>query len=175
MKKPGVQILASVASFTMTSVCAAAEVAGAVPPEDDFAPGLFIGALFICVVLLVLIGVGIVIGIVCAACATAFVGLGIISSSAFVAILRRRFSAGFRALHYQLSAVIGWPCGISALWLGRALFEFPLRNRDLLIFGSAGGILAGICLAFGLDRLVRLAYRRLIPVSRSASPLRVRP
>ena len=155
----------------MTAVVAAAEVADAIPPDDDFAPGLFFGALFIVAVLLVLIGIGIVIGLVCAACAAAFVALGIVSSSALVAILRRRFSAGFRALHYQLLAVIALPCGIGVLWLGSALFEFHLRHRYVLLIGSAIGIMAGICIAFILDRFVRFAYRRFVPASELSLPV----
>ena len=169
--KPGVQILALIASFAMTAVSVAAEVADAIPPDDDFAPGLFFGALFFGLVLLVLIGIGIVIGLVCVACAAAFVALGIVSSSALIAILRRRFSAGFRALHYQLLAVIALPCGIGALWLGSALFEFHLRHRYVLLIGSAIGIMAGICIAFVLDRFVRFAYRRFVPASELPFPI----
>lgn len=146
----------------MTAVAVAAEVANTIPPDDDFAPGLFIGALFIGAVLLVLTGIGIIIGFVCVACTVVFIAIGIVSSSALIAILRQRFSAGFRALHYQLLAVIALPCGVGALWLASALFEFHLRHRYILLIGSAVGIMAGSCVAFVLDRFVRFAYRRFV-------------
>ena len=155
----------------MSAVAAAAEVADTIPPDDDFAPGLFFGAIFFVAVLLVLIGIGIVIGLVCVGCAAVFVALGIVSSSALIAILRRRFSAGFRALHYQLLAAIALPCGIGALWLSSALFEFHLRHRYILLIGSAIGIMAGICIASILDRFVRFVYRRFIPASELSIPV----
>jgi len=153
-------ILALITSFAMSTVVVAAEVADAVPPDDDFAPGLLFGALFFGAVLLVLIGIGIVVGLVGVAGAVAFIALGIVSSSALIAILQRRFSAGFRALHYQLLAVIGLPGGIGGLWLGSAMFEFHLRHRSIILIGAAIGIVSGICVAFVLDRFVRFAYRR---------------
>ncbi len=149
----------------MTAVVVAAEASDALPPDDDFAPGLLFGALFFGAVLLVLVGLGIIIGFGCIACAAVFIALGIVSSSALIAILRRRFSAGFRALHYQVLALIALPCGIGALWLGCALFEFHLRHHYILVVGSAFGILAGISIAFILDRFIRFVYRRFMPKS----------
>lgn len=154
-----------IASFAMTALAAAAGVADAIPPDDDFTPALFFFVLFVGAVLLVLIGIGIVIGLVGVACAGLFAALGIVSTSALIALLRRRFSAGFRAFHYQLSAVIAWPCGIGALWLGSALFEIHLRYRYILLIGSAVGIIAGLGSAFVLDRFVRFVYRRFVPAS----------
>src|SRR5947209_2441933 len=106
----------------MTSVVVSAEAANNLPPDNGFDPGLLFVALFFGAVLLVLVGIGIIMGLVCAVCAALFVALGIVSSSAIIAILRRRFSAGFRALHYQVLALVALPCGIGALWLGCALF-----------------------------------------------------
>ena len=128
--------------------------------DDGFDPALAVLVLFFGAVLFVLIGAGIIVGLVCVACAGVFVGLGIVSSSALIAILSRRFSAGFRALHYQLSAAIALPCGISALWLGSSLCGVHLRNRYIFLAGSAIGIVAGICLAFILDWFVRFVYHR---------------
>ena len=165
--KLGHPILTAIASFAMTSVVVATEVADTLPSDDGFDPGLLFVALFFGAVLLVLVGIGIIIGLVCLACAAVFVALGIVSSSALIAILRRRFSAGFRALHYQVLALIALPCGIGALWLGCALFEFHLRHRYILAIGSAVGILAGISIAYILDLSIRFVYRRFVPASDS--------
>jgi hypothetical protein len=160
-------ILTAITLFAMTSVVAAAEAADTIPPDDGFDPGLLFAALFFGAVILVLVGIGIIIGLVCVACAAVLIAVGVVSSSALIAILRRRFSAGFRALHYQVLALIAMPCGIGALWLGCALFGFHLRHRYILAIGSAIGILAGISIAYILDLFVRFVYRRFVPVSDS--------
>jgi hypothetical protein len=164
--KLGHPILTAIASFAMTSVVVA-EAADTLPPDDGFDPALLFVALFFGAVFLVLVGIGIIIGLVCVAFAAVFVALGVVSSSALIAILRRRFSAGFRALHYQVLALIALPCGIGALWLGCVLFEFHLRHRYILAIGSAVGILAGISIAYVLDLFIRFIYRRFIPKSDS--------
>ena len=82
------------------------------------------------------------------------------ASSALIAILGRRLSTGFRALHYQVLALIALPCGIGLLWLSCALFDFHLRHRYILAIGSGVGILAGISIGYILDRFMRFVYRR---------------
>jgi hypothetical protein len=160
-------IFSAIASIAMTSVVVAAETADTLPPDDGFDPLLLFVALFFGAVFLVLVGIGIIIGLVCVACAAVFVALGVVSSSALIAILRRRFSAGFRALHYQVLALIALPCGVGVLWLGCALFDFHLRHRYILAIGSVVGILAGISIAYILDRFIRFVYRRFVPASDS--------
>lgn len=135
------------------------------PPDDGFDPGLLFAALFFSAVLLVLIGAGIVVGLACLACAAIFIALGVVSSSALVALFRRRFSAGLRALHYQLSALVGLPCGVGALWLGCLLFDVHVRHRYILAIGSAIGIVAGVIIAFVLDRFFRFVCHRFMLAS----------
>ena len=147
--------------FTVTVVASTATLSQTVQSDNGFAPGLLFAVFFFCAVLLVLIGIGIAVGFACLACAAVFLGLGVISSSALIAIFRRRFSAGLRALHYQVLALVGLPCGIGALWLSCLLFSVHIRHRYILAIGSAIGITAGIVIAFILDRFFRLVYRRL--------------
>lgn len=160
-------IFVLMAVFVMGAAASTAMFSQAVPPDDGFAPGLFLGVLFLGAVLLVLVGFGIVVGLTCLVFAATFVALGVVSSAALVTIIRRRFSAGLRALHYQLSALVGLPCGIGALWLGCFLFDSHLRHRYILAIGSAIGILAGIAIAFILDRFLGFVYRRFMPASGS--------
>ena len=115
-----------------SAAASTAMLSQAIPPDNGFDPGLLFVALFFGAVFLILVGIGIVVGLACLACAGIFVALGIISSSALVAIFSRRFSVGLRALHYQLSALIGLPCGIGALWLGCLLFDFHLSRNDVI-------------------------------------------
>jgi len=158
-------ILILMVAFVKSAAASTAMLSQAIPPDNGFDPGLLFVALFFGAVFLILVGIGIVVGLACLACAGIFVALGIISSSALVAIFSRRFSVGLRALHYQLSALIGLPCGIGALWLGCLLFDFHLRHRYILAIGSAIGIIAGIAIAFILDRFFRFVYRRFMLAS----------
>ena len=167
--KLATHILILMAAFVMSGAASTARLPHVVPPDDGFDPGLFLGVLFVCAVLLVLVGIGIVIGLASLACAAIFVAFGLMSSSALVAIFSRRFSAGLRALHYQLSALVGLPCGIGTLWLGCLLFDFHLKHRCILAIGSVIGIIAGIAIAIILDRFFRFVYRRFV----LASELRV--
>ena len=136
-----------------------------IDPSDDFSPMLFAFALVgICIVLF-LVGVGIVVAAVVAISAAILVALGIVSSAAFIGVLRRRFSSGLRALHYQACAVATIPAGVGALWLGSHFFTTHLRHRDILAIGSVAGICGGLLLAFAFDRLAGIAYRHFVTPS----------
>jgi uncharacterized membrane protein len=155
-------ILVLIAAFARTAAASTKMLSQTVPPDNGFDPGLLFGVLLVCAVLLVLVGIGIVVALVCLACAVILAALGVVSASALVAILRRRLSAGARALHYELLALLGLPCGIGALWLGSSLFDIHIRHRYILAIGSAIGILAGIAIAFILDRFFLFVYRRYL-------------
>ncbi len=139
-----------------------ADVAQSLPPDDDFSPAVFFIMLCFFVVCLVLVGIGIAIGLVCLAFAAVLVALGIVSSSALVAIWQRRFSAGLRALHYQVCAAAALPGGVCLLWLGTDLFALHLRHRSILLVGALGGVAAGLLLAAVLDSFGRFVRRRLL-------------
>jgi hypothetical protein len=136
-----------------------------VDPGDDFSPMLFCFALFGLCIVLVLIGVGIVIAAIVAASAAILVALGIVSTSALVGLLRRRFSSGLRAFHYQVCAVAALPAGVAALWFGLQLFRYPVSPWAVLAVGSVAGAGGGLVLAFAFDYAVRLAYRRFVTPS----------
>ena len=108
-----------------------------------------------------LIGIGVVLGIVCAACGALLVGLGVLSSSTLLALLHRRVSTGLRALHYQLAMLAGLLSGAPVAWLAGGVLCVTLRQRDLLLLGAAGGMAAAVLLALVADYVVHLVYRRL--------------
>lgn len=136
------------------------------PPDDDFSPAVCFVALCFFAACLVLVGIGVAIGLVGAAGVAALVAFGIVSSSAVVALWQRRFSAGLRALHYQLCAAAALPGGVCLLWLGSGFFGLHLRHRHVLLVGALAGVAAGLLLAGVLDRLGRFALRRLLPTNR---------
>lgn len=156
------RLLSPIVLFLLSIATAAADVSQAIPPEDDFSPGMFFFALVGIAIVFLLIGASIVIVGIIAACVGILTALGIVSSSAFIGIFRRRLSSGIRAFLYQVCAVIGLPCGVGLLWLGTAILNVPLRHRDILLIGSGAGICAGLLLAFSFDLLASIVYHRLI-------------
>ena len=147
----------------MTAAAATNTVSQAIPHDDGFDPAIFFGVLFCLAVFVVLVGIGVVVGFVCLVCAAIFVMAGVISASVLVGMMRRRFSAGLRALHYQISALISLPCGILTLWLGCWIFNYPMRHRYIVAVGAVIGILAGVAMAFIIDRFLRMIFRRFRP------------
>lgn len=134
----------------------------ALEPADDFSPMLFLFALIAVAVMLFLLGVALVVGMVVAMALGLLMVLGILSSSALLGILRRKFSTGLRALHYQLCAVVMIPAGIGALWLVRAVSDVSLGTREILWIGALAGLCGGLLLAFVVDRIVVAIYRRMV-------------
>jgi hypothetical protein len=123
---------------------------------------VFLFMLLFAFVFLVLFGIGVGVGLACAACASLLVAMGIVSSSALVAMCRRRMSSGLRAFHYQICASLGIPAGVFLLSAASIAFDLRLRPRPLMLIGAGAGIAAGLLLAFVCDRLARLAYNRFI-------------
>jgi hypothetical protein len=156
-----VKATSSIFLFLPSVAIAASKVTETFPPDDDFSPGAFFILLVFGAVCLLLIGAGIVAALAFFAFVALLVVFGIVSASASIALFRRRFSAGFRALHYQLCAVVSAPCGIAAFWICASVFHLHCRHRYILLFGLLAGAVAGVVLAFTLDHLSRLAYRRL--------------
>ncbi len=134
---------------------------GQMEPRDDFSLMLFVIAFIAMCVVLFLVGVGIVAAAVAVASAAVLIALGIVSSSAVIGIFRRRFSSGFRALHYQLFAVAALPAGIGACWLITHFGNASLGLGGILGIGSVAGLCGGLLLAFVLDRLAGFGYRKL--------------
>ena len=101
------------------------------------------------------------------------IALGIVFSATFVGILRRRFSSGLRAFHYQLWAIGGLLTGICGLLLGSFFIGPRLDPFVILAVGSIIGVGGGLLLAFAFDRLARIAYQRFVtptlPNDRTAS------
>ncbi len=146
--------------FTVTAI-GAIDTPPVEPIEEEF--NLFLFGFFVigvCIVLF-LFAVSVVLGVIAAVAITILVALGIISSAAFIGLLHRRFSSGFRALHYQVCAVAAVPAAIGALWLGSHLFTLHLQPRDILTLGSIAGVCSGLMLAFAFDRLIGTALGRM--------------
>lgn len=112
-------------------------------------------------IFVILIGAGIVIAMIVAICMTILAALGILSTAALTGILRRKFSSGLRALHYQVCAAIALPAGIALFWAGARLFGSETPIATILIIGGAAGICAGLAVAFILDHIAGMAYRHL--------------
>ena len=135
----------------------------ATPPDDDgpFSP-MLLGALFT----LVILGICIVVALIVAVSAAIMLGLGMVSSSALIGLLRQRVSSGLRALHYQVFAVLGIPSGIGLLWCAARLLGPHPSPLLLLAMGSVAGLCTGLLLAFLIDCVATVARRRFISSSK---------
>lgn len=134
-------------------------------PDDDFSPmgaAFLIITILILLVFVVLIGVGIALGLLALVSLGLLAALGIVSSSVYVGFYHRRFSTGFRALHYQALALLGLPGGIGIFWLGTRLFHANLPLSEILFIGALTGLGAGVALAFLFDRAATLAYQLIV-------------
>jgi len=131
---------------------------------DDFgSPLLMLGFLLVAMAVVVfLVGAGIAVAAVIIMAAALCGVLGIVSSAAWVGLLRRRFSSGLRALHYQACILAALPAGVGSLWLGSHFFAPQLRGGQILAIGSLAGITAGLILALAFDRLAVIVYRRVM-------------
>ena len=131
---------------------------------DDFgSPLLLVGFLLIAMaVVLFLVGAGIVVAAVIIMAAAFCAVLGIVSSAAWVGLLRRRFSSGLRALHYQACVLAALPAGVGSLWLGSHFFAPQLHGGQILAIGSIAGMTAGLIFALSFDRLAVIVYRRVM-------------
>lgn len=130
-------------------------------PSDGGPLFVFVFIFILMCVMLFLVGAGMVAAAIAVASAAVLIALGIVSSSALIGIFRRRFSSGFRALHYQIFAVAALPGGIGACWLIAHLGNASLGLVGILAIGSIAGICGGLLLAFVLDRLAGLVLRKL--------------
>lgn len=150
------RVLATFLFLTSTAFAAAAEIP--LDPADDFSPGLALMALLAILVMLVVLGICLAVAAITAVCLLILVALGILSTAALTGILRRKFSSGLRALHYQACAVIALPVGVALAWLAAWLFDSTSHLPLALAIGSLAGICAGLTIAFILDRAAMAAY-----------------
>ncbi len=154
---PAILLLTLIAKLTL-----GAADAPPIDPSNDLSPMCFVMLLIALCAVLFLVGAGMVAAGAVAISAAFLIALGIVSSATLIGVLRRRFSTGFRALHYQLCAVAALPAGIGALLIGAHFITTHLRLREILAIGSVAGICAGLLLAFVFDRLAAFAYRRFV-------------
>lgn len=131
-------------------------------PVDDFSPMLGLMAILgilVMLVVLVVLGICLAVAAITAVCLLALVALGILSTSALTGILRRRFSSGLRALHYQACAAIALPVGAALAWLAVWLFDSSSHLPIALAIGALSGICAGLTIAHILDRAATAGYQ----------------
>ncbi len=142
----------------LTSSAFAAAAEAPMDPSDDFSPFLFLMALLAILVMLIVLGICLAVAVVTAICLMILVALGILSTAALTGIIRRKFSSGLRALHYQACAAVALPVGAALAWLGVQLFDSTSHLPVALAVGSVAGICAGLTIAFILDRAAVVIY-----------------
>lgn len=138
----------------------AANVQASIEPAHDISALLaMMGMILAILVVLIVIGLCLAVAAITAVCLLVLIALGIISTSALTGILRRKFSSGLRALHYQACAAIALPVGAGLAWLAVWLFDSTSHLPVALAIGSVSGICAGLTIAHILDRAAMAAFR----------------
>lgn len=150
------RVLGILLFLTLPVFAAAAEVP--MEPVDDFSPMLFLMALLAILVMLVVLGICLAVAAITAVCLLLLIALGILSTSALTGLLRRKFSSGLRALHYQACAAIALPVGAALAWLGVWLFDATSHLPLALAIGALSGACAGLTIAYALDRAAMEAF-----------------
>ena len=145
--------------FLTSSAFAQAAAEAPIDPSDDFSPMLFLMAVLAILVMLVVLGICFAVAAITAVCLLVLIALGILSTSALTGILRRKFSSGLRALHYQACAAIALPVGAGLAWLAVWLFDSTSHLPVAIAIGSVSGICAGLTIAYILDRAAMIAFR----------------
>jgi len=144
-------------------MAATAHAAAPVDPSDDFSPMMLAFSLLALLVLIVLVGIGIVLAALAAAMVAVLFSLGILSSAALVGLVRGRWSSVVRMILYQGLAVMGIPGGIGIWWLGTRCLHSSASPAQILLGGSLSGIVAGLLVAFLIDRTIVFLLRRFSP------------
>ncbi len=119
---------------------------------------LFVGLVFLAVAL-VIIGIGIVIGIGILLLTTVLVLLGIISSSAVIGLVQKRFEHGFFAFVVQLGGISGIPVGVGVLLILDWLIDWSLDWRLASVFGAFTGLIGGVLLGVVFSLITLRTYR----------------
>jgi hypothetical protein len=114
----------------------------------------------------VLIGVGIFVGLLLAAGVGVAITLGVVSSSAVIALIKGKLTSGLRAVHYQ-SIILG----MVALSLGlMAAYGLVSGQMPRGFVGAAiVGLLLGWLSAFCIDRLGLLIWNRIQGITEYAT------
>ncbi len=116
-------------------------------PEDDYAPGLGIFALFMIIIMLLLIGVGVVLavaGFVILACLAV---AGVLTTSMVTGLVAKNPKAGVQALFIQLGGLVGIPAGAFIAYVASKLGEMDFSALWMLIGGGAAGAVGGVVIA----------------------------
>lgn len=131
--------------------------------DNDFAPGLLIGAMVVIIAFLVCMGIGLAIGIVIILFIATATAIGIISTAALVGFYHKSLKSGFKAFILISAAIAGIPVGIVLLLSFQYKTGGSTTLYDILIPGGIGGITGGLlggvllykCLGYGVKMLKR--------------------
>lgn len=123
-------------------------------PEDDFAPGLALFALFGIGFMFICIGVGIVLTMIGLLILVGFIGAGIVSVSILVGFYNKSLEKGFRTFLVSTTTVGGLFIGGTGFWVLNKIMHWFTTTTSLII-GSTGGLITGFLLGIILSYVIK--------------------
>jgi len=114
---------------------------------DDFAPGLFLFAIFAFVFILICVGAGIVLTIVGLLILFGLIGAGILSASILIGLNKKSVTKGFKTFLVSTATIGGLIIGMISFWIFNKITHW-WTLKTTLFAGSISGLLAGV--VFGL-------------------------
>ena len=129
------------------------------PPDDEFAPLLFLAAFgLLC---LGIVAAGAVAGAGIMFILFILISAGVISISVASAFYKRSLLTGFRVLVLSAMSILGILAGLSIMAACNYLFNLNISTRYVLLTGATGGLAGGLLLGALIVFIVRSALKTI--------------
>jgi len=134
--------------------------------EDTESVGLFVGVLFILVLIVLFVKIGLIVVIVGCIAIAGVLGIGVISSTV-VGVRKKSFGQGFKVFWIVVSTFIGWGTFLIGLIITNEIMDWWSSETAILI-GLIGGLLISYLLArlsyFILSKIINLFKPKEKPI-----------
>lgn len=119
--------------------------------------------LIVNLLVMLLFGLGLAIGLVACAAGSVLAGAGVLSCSVLIGFWRKRTLAGVQAFFVQCGILTGAPTGALCAWAAAQVWPEFGAQWQILVVGAAGGLVAGLGVAFLASLASACVLNRLLP------------